>query len=87
MKRSSRVGYEVSDVPAPLSREDVLEAIRRVMDTAFTRVDNRYLRNQEKLGWARVIVGAAGAAASLLRDEDLDDLKARIEALEEVKGK
>ena len=76
-----------SDVPAPLTREDVLEAIRRVMDTAFTRLDNRYIKNQEKLGWARVIVGAAGAAASLLRDEDLDELKERIEKLESAEVK
>jgi hypothetical protein len=85
LKRSGRVGYEVSDVPAPLTRDDVLEAIRRIMDTSFTRIDNRYIKNQEKLGWARVVVGAAGAAASLLRDEDLDELRARLDALEEVK--
>jgi hypothetical protein len=87
LKRNGRVGYEVSDVPGPLTREDVLEAIRRVMDTAFTRLDNRYIKNQEKLGWARVIVGAAGAAAGLLRDEDLDALLERVEALEAAKAK
>jgi len=87
LKRNGRVGYEASDVPGPLTREDVLEAIRRVMDTAFTRLDNRYIKNQEKLGWARVIVGAAGAAAGLLRDEDLDALLERVEVLEAAKAK
>jgi len=34
------------------------------------------------LSWARVLARAIAASAQLLRDAELDDLKARVEALE-----
>lgn len=71
------------DLRYPLKRAEVLEAIKRVLDLSFSKLENRYTKNPEKIKWSRIVVQASAAAGSLLRDTDLDDLKARVERLEE----
>lgn len=81
VKRIGKVASEGSGV-GPVSREEVLAVVAQVFDAALPRLSNRYLKNSEKVAWARVLVAAASAAAPLLRDEDLDELARRLDRLE-----
>lgn len=75
------MGLKVSGVE-PLSREETLAALARVLDMAFSRMDNRYLKNAEKVQWARIVVAGTAAAAPLLRDKEIEEIKADIEELQ-----
>ena len=65
-----------------LTREDLLDAGGRVLDMAIARMEGRYTKNSEKLGWARVIASIISATAGVMRDADLDDIKCRLNKLE-----
>ena len=83
-----RKGKAVSkDSDMPLKRPEVLQALRDIIDQAFVKVNNRYTPNNQKIAWSRVLVQACAAATLLLRDVDLDDLKARLEKIEKVASK
>lgn len=83
-----RNGKAVSkDSEMALNRPEVLQVLRDIIDEGFNKVNNRYTVNTQKIAWSRVLVQACAAATLLMRDVDLDSLKARLEALEAIAQK
>ena len=66
----------------PLNRVELLTAADRILSEALQRINNKYTKNPEKIKWSRVAVQAISVANSVLRDEDLAQLEARIDYLE-----
>ena len=79
--------HQVKEIPEelkkPLTREDLLSSIQRVLDIAHDKLDNRYTKVSDKIKWARIITGAVSAGASVLKDAELEQLAQRIEELRE----
>ncbi|MBL7168589.1 hypothetical protein ISS40_07930 [Candidatus Bathyarchaeota archaeon] len=48
------------------------------------KIDTKNTTIPEKMKWGRIMVNAIKTSSQLLRDTDLDDLKKRLEALEEA---
>ena len=71
----------------PLNRQELLTALQRVLDASFEKLQNRYTKNVERQGWARLIIGAASASNDVLHDSDLDDLRVRLEKIEKAAQK
>jgi hypothetical protein len=65
-----------------LSRGDCLTILRRVVDLALEKYENKYTKNMERIRWGRLLVVAASTVNSVLNDTDLDDLKNRIRKIE-----
>lgn len=78
---------EDSDANMPRERRKLLRHLDSVLEVAFDKYSNVRTKNTERMAWGRLIVNATAAAGDILKDVDLDDLKARVLALEEVKGK
>lgn len=73
---------DLENAAKALEREDLIEAGGRVLDIALERMEGRYTRNPERIKWARIVASIISAVGGILRDVDLDELKARVEKLE-----
>ena len=71
----------------PIKREDLLSAGALALDQAIERLQGRYTSKPDRLALMRVVSQLIPALGGVLKDVDLDDLRRRIEALEELKGK
>lgn len=69
---------------SPLSRLKTLKRLNGLIEVATFRIGYKYTPNRERLAWARVLVSAASAAGPLLRDQDLEELQVRLDALEKA---
>ena len=76
---------EVSVVNIPRKRRELLSHLDAVLEIAFSKYGNPRTKNSERVTWGRLIVNGVTAASIILKDADLDDLLARVTALEEVK--
>lgn len=70
---------------SPVSRADLLEAGTQALDQALHFVNNRYTKQDDRQAWARIVANLVASMGGVMKDSDLDDLKARVEALEKVK--
>jgi hypothetical protein len=68
----------------PISREDLLRVGSRVLVRALRQVENRYITQPNKQSWARIVSSLIANLGGVLKDWEMADLKARVEALEEA---
>jgi len=70
-------------VSAPcLSRGELLETLRAIIEMAFEKINYVNTSNDERRSWSRIIVNAVSSSTPLIKDRDLDDLKSRLEEVE-----
>lgn len=71
-----------------LSRDQLLEIASEVVEYLYSRTTAKVFRERQddriRLQFARVTVQAIAAVSTILKDAELDELKARLERLEEV---
>jgi len=65
----------------PLSRRDLLDHLKTVIDLSFDKMMMRNTPNASKASWARVVNNAYQVAASILKDSDYDKLRAEVEEI------
>jgi hypothetical protein len=65
------------------TRPYLLAQLRILLDYSMQRIQTRQTAAKAKPRWARIAVSAASAAASILRDDDLEDIHQRIQHIEE----
>jgi len=73
-----------------LDREELLQMASNLIEYLHDRACGPRFRpyptDKDRAAFQRVMVAAMSAYGSILKDEELDNLKRRIEALEDVKG-
>ena len=73
-----------------LDREELLQMASDLIEYLHGRACGPRFRpyptDKDRAAFQRVMVAAMSAYGSILKDEELDNLKRRIEALEDVKG-
>jgi len=73
--------------PLGVSRENLLEALLPAIEEAKRKIEagRVYDAENEKVrqGWIKALGYAVNAANSVLKDKDLEEIQARVEALEE----
>lgn len=73
-----------------LDREELLQMASNLIEYLHGRACGPRFRpyptDKDRAAFQRVMVAAMSAYGSILKDEELDSLKRRIEALENVKG-
>ncbi len=74
-----------SSVNIPKERRELLNDIAKVLKVAFDKYENERTKNSERQAWGRLIINGVTAAGDVMKDADLDEMKQRIEKLEEVK--
>ena len=74
-------------VKPQVSRSAFLSYLDSVIALAFEKVSLRNTTNSERISWCRVINGAVLAGTPLLRDVELDALKADVELIKKKLGK
>jgi len=72
------------DLKNPSKRQEYLDLIDRLLETAFTKAQSKYCKNSERVAWIRAITGLIKAGADVLRDSDLEDILKRLEILEKT---
>jgi len=70
-----------------MNREDVLDLLEDVMEEAHRKAINGRVRDAEnekvRIQWIKAVGYLAGQYRQLVRDKDLEELQAEIEALKE----
>lgn len=66
----------------PSKRQEYLDLVDRLIETAYTKAQGKYTKNAERIAWIRAITGLVKAGAEVLNSQDIDDLARRIETLE-----
>lgn len=66
----------------PMSRRYLLAHLKTILEYATHMATTQQTPSAMKPKWARISVAAASAAASILQDEGLESLAARVEELE-----
>jgi hypothetical protein len=70
-----------------MDREDVLDLLEDVMEEAHRKAINGRVRDAEnekvRIQWIKAVGYLAGQYRQLVRDKDLEELQAEIEALKE----
>jgi hypothetical protein len=66
----------------PSKRQEYLDLIDQLLETAYTKAQGKYCKNSERISWIRAITGLINVGATVLSDQDIDQLIQRIEALE-----
>ena len=64
------------------TRRELLENLGEVIETALNKFALTRTKNSTRQGWARVVISAVGESGKILRDFEIADLVARVEALE-----
>jgi hypothetical protein len=67
--------------------QGLFENLSHVIDVSRKKFDGNHITNSEKMKWGRLLINAASAYSSIYEMSKLDDLEARIRALEQRKGK
>ena len=70
----------------PSKRQEYLNLIDRLLETAFTKAQSHYCKNRERIGWIRAITGLVNAGVFVLRDRDIEEIIVRLERLEKEVG-
>ncbi len=70
------------NLKSPSKREEYLTLLDRLIESAFTKTQNKYCKNNERIQWTRVIALLVKAGSSILKDQDLDELTERVNRLE-----
>jgi len=74
-----------------LDREELLQMASDLIEYLHGRACGPRFRpyptDKDRAAFQRVMVAAIGAYGSILKDEEIENIKRRIEALEDVKGK
>lgn len=74
-----------------LDREDLLQLTSDLIEYLHGRACGQRFRpyptDKDRAAFQRVMVAAISAYGSILKDEEIENIKRRIEALEDVKGK
>jgi hypothetical protein len=70
----------------PTKRQEYLDLIDRLLETAFKKAQSKYCKNTERVAWIRAITGLINAGADVLRDSDLESILKRLEVLEKAAG-
>jgi hypothetical protein len=70
----------------PSKRQEYLDLVDRLIETAYTKAQGKYTKNHERIAWIRAITGLVKAGAEVLNSQDIDDLARRIETLEKRRG-
>ena len=81
--RALSVDGEDLDVDLVQKRRELLGHLNAVLEVAFEKYSNPRTKNSERQSWGRLIVNAVSCAAGVLKDADIDELKARLETVEE----
>jgi hypothetical protein len=63
-------------------RDAYLHYINTILVTAALKFGHRQTKNQEKIKWARVMLQAIATGNTVLKTQELEDLKQRIQDLE-----
>ena len=63
-------------------RDNLLTDLEAVKDIAFSKIDLRNSKNQERIRWCNVIVRCCGVADQILKNKDLDELEVRLRTIE-----
>lgn len=70
------------------SRESLIKTTSELIDNLQKRISGQRFRQQEgdtiKLGYARALIQAVQAQNSIIKDSEIDDLKAEIAELREL---
>jgi hypothetical protein len=89
MEDEGSVGKTSSQPDKKISREQLMAMTSEVLKTLHHRtVAHRFKPSQHdnpRLAYARATIAAVQAYTTLLRDDEIDSLKRRIEALEKIK--
>jgi hypothetical protein len=70
----------------PSKRQEYLDLLDRLIETAFTKAQSKYCKNSERISWIRAIANLVSVAADVLKDSDLDDIEKRLSLLEQNKA-
>jgi len=70
-----------------LSRHDLLDYADSVFKLAFEKIYQKNTSAPDKLGWARIINGTIASVSPVLRDTEVDQLRADVEAIKAKLGK
>ena len=65
------------------TRRELLENLGEDIETALNKFALTRTKNSTRQGWARVVISAVKESGSLLKDQEVAELVARVEALEE----
>ena len=66
-----------------LNRSYLLSVLRVILDDCVRKQFAQHTRSNQRVKWARLAISACSAAGVILRDDDLDDIQQRIQAIEE----
>jgi hypothetical protein len=67
--------------------QGLFENLAHVIEVSRKKFDGNHITNSEKMKWARLVIGACSAYSAVYEKYKLDDLEARIKALEERRPK
>jgi hypothetical protein len=65
-------------------RQEYVDLIDRLVETAYTKAQGKYCKNSERISWIRAITGLVNAGNQVLKDQDLEELSQRLERLEKL---
>jgi len=90
VERESETGAAETLQKKILTRAELLALSSELVEQLHTRTTRPTFRetgaDRTRLAYARATTAAIAATAAILRDAELDDLKARLDRLEERKG-
>lgn len=72
------------NLKSPSKRQEYLDLVDRLIETAYTKAQGKYTKNAERIAWIRAITGLVKAGAEVLNSQDIDDLARRVESLEQT---
>jgi len=67
------------NLKSPSKRQEYLDLVDRLIETAYTKAQGKYTKNAERIAWIRAITGLVKAGAEVLNSQDIDDLAGRVE--------
>ena len=74
------------NLKSPSKRQEYLDLVDRLIETAYTKAQGKYTKNVERIAWIRAITGLVKAGAEVLNSQDIEQLAKRIEVLEKQRG-
>ena len=66
-----------------LSREELLSTLRTVIELTFKKINYVNCSNSDKQAFMRIVNSAVSSATPLLRDNQLEELKAEVEKIKQ----
>jgi hypothetical protein len=79
---TSRNHIDVDEQNMTVTREYLQTQLKRILDYGVKKVFTRQTPSKSKARWATISINAAKVSASILKDDDLDDIKKQILAIE-----